>query len=97
MRNSNTTQLTIIAPFTKLDVVVKSNKGNSYLMNNQRKDVHCYCKSRSCVIIAGNIRYCIPDNTVERDQRFMDIKVTQNYNKKIINGIKIYVGNKKIL
>ena len=77
-RNSKTTQLTMIVPFTELDVIVESKKVNNFLMNNHTEKVHCYLKSRSCVIIAQNIRYYIPDNTTEMDQIWMDIKVTLN-------------------
>ena len=47
-------------------------------MNNHTKEVHCYLKSRSCIIIAQNIRYYIPDNKAEIDQRWMGIKVALN-------------------
>ena len=52
VRNSKTTQLTIIVPFTKLDLISKSKNGNNFLMNNHIEELHSCLKSRSCVIIA---------------------------------------------
>ena len=63
VRNSKTTQLTTIVPFTKVDVIIESKKGNNFLMNNLIEEV----RSRICVIIAQNIRCCIPYNTAEID------------------------------
>ena len=64
-RNSKKTQLTIIVPFMKLDVIIKSKKGSNYLINNNHKNVHCFILLGSCVILDKDICYCIPDNTAE--------------------------------
>ena len=76
VRNSKIRQLTVTVSFTKLDIIVKSKKGNDYLMNNQQEYMYWYLESKSCGIMAKNIQYYIQHNTSEIDRRWMGIKVT---------------------
>ena len=76
IENSRAKQVTIILPFTKLDVMVKFKTENGSFTSNKSEKIHCYIKPKMCIVIAQNTHSYIPENTAEIDRRWIDIKIT---------------------
>ena len=52
MKNSRAKEVTMLLPFTKLDVMVESKIENGSFPSNKTEKIHCYIKPKTCIIIA---------------------------------------------
>ena len=54
-------QVTLIVPLTKLDVIVETKTGNNIFLVKKTEMVHYYTKPHTCIFIAQNMKYYIPE------------------------------------
>ena len=62
--------------------MVETKTENNIFLVKKSEIVHCHTKPHTCIFIAQNMQYYIPENTSEIDRRWDDIKVTIRGTKK---------------
>ena len=74
--NKNGDQITILIPFTDLDVKVETKMKEKTYIANKTKMVHCYVKPHSYIFIRKEMKYQFLENTGFIDRRWLYIKMT---------------------
>ena len=67
-------QVTLIIPFTKLNVVIETKiENNSILQAVKTNMMHCYIKLNKCLFVAQEMKNYVPNNNAEMNKMWIDV------------------------